>query len=173
MGNIWSRRVFALLKHPLPQRIHHQCSHKDSNLLLNWFTSVVRTSGHCSHQAGAAGLFYIVSLQNKCRQRAPTDLDKVLICTLITGIVLGLSGEKGELICLFRSSKHLWVADKNTQETMKPHIPLLAQDQVSFGLRFHAAPLFCFPLICHCCLSQAFLFQPLQSRKRNTSISSR
>lgn len=63
-----------------------------------------------------------------------------LISALITGSVFWLRRKKGELICLLRLSKHLWVADKNTQEAMhpemmKPHIPLLAQDQISSGLR--------------------------------------
>lgn len=47
---------------------------------------------------------------------------------------------RGQLICLLILSKHLWVADKNTQgamhpELMKPHIPLLAADQVLSGRR--------------------------------------
>lgn len=50
----------------------------------------------------------------------------------LLGVSSGLGRKKkGELICLLRLSKHLWDADKNTQEVMhremmKPHIPLLA-----------------------------------------------
>lgn len=51
---------------------------------------------------------------------------------------------QGELVCLLRSSKHLWVANKNTQgathpELMRPRIPLLATDQVSSGWCLAAA----------------------------------
>lgn len=58
----------------------------------------------------------------------------------LLGASCGSAERKGELICLLRLNKHLWVADKNTQEAMhpemmKPHIPLLAPDQVSSGLR--------------------------------------
>ena len=61
------------------------------------------------------------------------------ISALISSSVFWLGRKKGGLICLLRSSKHLRVADKNTQEAMhpemmKPHIPLLAQDQISSGL---------------------------------------
>lgn len=70
---------------------------------------------------------------------ASTDLATVLELSLHTGSVVLLGRKKGELICLLRLSKHLWVADKNTQEAMhqwmmKPQIPLLAQDQISSGL---------------------------------------
>lgn len=51
---------------------------------------------------------------------------------------------QGELVCLLRLSKHLRVANKNTQgamhpELMRPRIPLLATDQVSSGWRLAAA----------------------------------
>lgn len=51
-------------------------------------------------------------------------------------------------------------------EMMKPHIPLLAQDQVSSGLHLSQLLRFRVPLIFLCCLCQAFSIQSLQSWKR-------
>lgn len=72
--------------------------------------------------------------------------------------------KKGELICLLRLSKHVWDADKNTQEANAPrddettYSPVGPPDQVSSGLRLSRAPPLCVPLIFLCCLCQPFSF---------------
>lgn len=95
-----------------------------------------------------------------------------LISALITGSVFSLSRKKGELICLLRLSKHLWVDDKNTQEAMhpkmmKPHIPLLAQIKSHLDCNsLSSSTLLYIPLIFLCCVCQTFSLQSLQSWAR-------
>lgn len=62
------------------------------------------------------------TLQIKSRQCASTDLATVFdFCSHYWECLLvSAERKKGELICLLRLSKHLWDADKNTQEANAP-----------------------------------------------------
>ena len=118
-----------------------------------------------------AEVFYILCFATShfANQIQPARINRfgysVWFLLSLLGVSSGLgSKQKGEVICLLRLSKHLWDADKNTQEANAPrddettYSPVGPPDQVSSGLRLSQAPPLCVSLIFLSCLCQPFSF---------------